>query len=309
MQRGYFHFHACVTTVLSPDILAAIAHSKIFSDLVAKIYDKMIKAELPLKYHIEGAARELYPKLVQPLAHNVSAVIPPLPSDPNYLDHIHTCVNQKNVHSWKHTDACVRPNCPYCRMAKGSGFCDTTGSYLVTVKMKEEDTHFTLTVEPVPERDTPSSLAHGGNMKQCTLPSIESRAICFELQRRKINLRDRQGQTFSHGGNPDLLYWLDSADLLGSPVDDNIKKVLKDIQAMENIASENDEPCQHDISLATFKHFLERRNCMVTENCPPLVAATASNQAVYAMGTGSSAKTANMYATLSIPFSMSLLTP
>jgi hypothetical protein len=295
VQRGYFHFHSCVTTVLSPDILAAIAHSKVFSDVVSTIYDKMIKAELPLKYHVEAAARDHYPSEVKPFPRNVSAVIPPVPSDPNYLDHVHSCVSLKNVHSWKHTDACVRPNCPCCRMAKGSGFCDATGSYLVTVKQLEKENHFSLTVERVPERQPPAVQADNpGGLKHCTLPGIEDRAICFELQRKKLPLVDQNGDSFPHGAAPDLLYWLECADLVDNPVDDKIVDALRGIQVIEQEASAGSREPAHDISLATFKHFLERRNRMVTEFSPPMVSATASNMALYPMGTGSSAKTANM---------------
>ena len=295
LQRGYFHFHSCVTTVLSPDILAAIAHSKVFSDLVANIYDKMIKAELPLKYHVEGAARDHYPKETKPVARNVSAVIPPLPSDPNYLDHIHTCVSLKNVHSWKHTDACVRPNCPTCRMAKGSGLCEATGSYLVTVKMLEKENHFSLAVQRVPEREPP---AHDNRApdtyNNCTLPPIEDRPICFELQRRKVPLVDKDGNSFPPGAAPDLLYWLDCAELIDDPVDKDIVEALKGIQMLEAVAYDASEQPIHDTTLPTFKHFVERRNRMVTEYVRALMAAIASNMAVYPMGTGSAAKTANM---------------
>jgi hypothetical protein len=179
-------------------------------------------------------------------------------------------------------------------MAKGSGLCDATGSYLVTVKMLEKDTHFCLTVEPVPERDPPTASNNSHDMKECTLPGIEPRAICFELKRRRMDLTDKNGDTFPPGGNPDLLYWLESADLQDTPLDDEIVQALKDIKMLQDNQQPGMDEGSHDISLAVFKHFLERRNRMVTEHSNPLVAATASNQALYPMGSGSSAKTANM---------------
>jgi len=292
-QRGYFHFHACITTVLSPTILAAVAHSKVFSNVVANIYDKMIKAELPLKYHVEGAARDLYPKRLKPVSHNVSAVIPPLPTDKTYLDHVHSCVAQKNVHSWKHTDACVRPGCPTCRMAKGSGFCNDTGSYLVTVKMVEGEKHFSLTVEDVPEltHDNKDRDASGG-LKHCSIPPIDPRPITFELRRRKLDLESKDNAQFPPGAAPNLLYWLDCADL--SNLDKEVRDVLEGIESHEQSLGDDAASQSMDVSLATFKHFVQKRNSMVTEYSEPLMAATASNQALYPIGTGHSAKTAQM---------------
>jgi hypothetical protein len=183
-------------------------------------------------------------------------------------------------------------------MAKGSGLCDDTGSYLVTVKMLRNDTHFSLTVEPVPEREPTQLREETDGMKHCTLPPIESRAICFELKRRKLDLKDEHGTSFAHGQNPNLLYWLNCAELSEMPIDEDIVNALKDIQMLESSDSasmqDDSQGTTHDCSLATFKHMLERRNRMVTEHCEALVAATASNEAVYPMGTGSSAKTANM---------------
>ena len=109
-----------------------------------------------------------------------------------------------------------------------------------------------------------------------------------------LRLVDKNGDSFPHGGAPDLLYWLECADLVDNPVDKEIVDALRGIQMIEDAASDGSQLPAHDISLATFKHMVERRNRMVTEFSPALMSGTGSNMALYPMGTGSSAKTANM---------------
>ena len=275
-QRGYFHFHACVTSVLSPYILSAIAHSKVFSDVVGSIYDKMIKAELPLLVNVRGVARDMFPDTIPRPKVNLSAVVPPSPGDDNYASHVHECVDKQNVHLWKHTDSCVRPNCDCCRVAKGSGFCDETGSLEVTITTVVDHNgngeRFWLTAQRVKELPV-KEFANN----ECTIPPIDPRPITFELKRRQPAFRNKDGTELLPGQDPTLLDWLDNAELDG--LDGSIRDHLQTCTTAEK---------------TEFKYRVGKRNSFVTEYSEPLMAAVASNMAVYPIGSGSSAKTAQM---------------
>ncbi len=110
--RGSLHFHAPVTGVINPYLLQTVLHSPMFSAAIARVFDSIVKAELPLHCHIEYLLERGDPSLKQS-AQNFACKTP---SSADMIFHANKSAVLKNIHSSKHTDSCVNKFLPYFRL-------------------------------------------------------------------------------------------------------------------------------------------------------------------------------------------------
>ena len=108
--RGSLHFHAPVTGVINPYLLQTVLHSPMFSKAIARVFDSIVQAELPLHCHIEYLLERADPSLKQK---NFACKTP---SSADMMFHANKSAVLKNIHSSKHTDSCVNKFLPYCRL-------------------------------------------------------------------------------------------------------------------------------------------------------------------------------------------------
>ena len=266
--RGYLHFHAILCSVLSPALMSGLAHSPVFMDVISQIFDKMLSAELPFRCNVEASTRSLF-RMPRP-PKRWSAVPPQNPNSATaeYERHVAECASRTCVHNMSHDPTCIKRGVPKCRLAKPSGAVNATGAaMLVTCMVAEGDsTKLVITAERVPEPERP-----GENLADCPITPLDSRPLTFELRRRKLPMP-------SSDEDPSLLDWLDSAEM--DDLDPDVREKLLSITA-ENRRCVLHTACQ--------------RNLWVSDFCPPLMAATACNQAAYVIGLGAGGKSAQMY--------------
>ena len=110
--RGALHFHAPVTGVINPYLLQSTLHSPMFSAAIARVYDSIVVAELPLHLHIAYLLERVDPSLKQSIRNYACKT----PSSATMVFHSNKSAVLKNIHSSNHTDSCVNKFLPYCRL-------------------------------------------------------------------------------------------------------------------------------------------------------------------------------------------------
>lgn len=287
--RGAMHLHAILSGIINAYLIMYLIFSDIFMKEIAEVIDSIVKAEIDISYHADHIMRQKPGAPLRPMSSAVD--LPTNPAGPKYEHHVNCCACGSQIHLSKHLDSCVNCRVPYCRYCKGSVFAFQTGPKLISL-IDDDPEHtaktqrtkagvkpklpikFTAIARPVPELPPPVQNIYG----QPIIP-VDTRPISFEIQRRRrpdnfdLVLLDQNGV---ERVNRELIKFLDK----NLEVDDVLEQMIIKLNQAE----------RDELKLALLEH-----DTWTTEYCPALVGIGTGNQALYTMGSGSSAKSVFVY--------------
>ena len=294
--RGVLHFHAVVVAIINSYIIQHMVHSPILMQKLAKIIDSMVCSELPIKFHLETIMRKDYGIPAEET--NQIFVIPfsPLSEPAKFDNHVFCCACHTQIHLSTHTNSCVKYPLQYCRYCKGSVFAIKTAASLVEIidldpiddwdpqrrarrskKGMFPTEHDFKLISPVPEPPPPRPPTYDNPIRQ-----IDTRPITLLVKRRGPDAMKAEFDRLNDG--PELSADFDMIECLDHPllkdVDDSIKQRIRDLTREQ----------RYELK----KRILEG-NMWATEFSKPLLAASGCNEALYPMGTGTSAKAIFIY--------------
>ena len=256
---------------------------------IAAVIDSIVKAEIETTYHLDNILRRKPGAPLRPMSSAID--LPTNPAERKYEHHVNCCACASQIHLSKHLDSCVNSRVQYCRYCKGSVFAFRTGPKLISlVDLDPEHTAKTLSkkagvkpklpikfaaiARPVPELSPPVDDIYGQPIQP-----VDTRPISFEIQRRR------------RPNNFDLV-WID-----GDGVEHVNRELIKFLDAnlevddvLEQMILKLDETERDELKLALLEH-----DTWTTEFCPALVGVGTGNEALYTMGSGSSAKAVFVY--------------
>ena len=270
-QRKTLHFHGVAIGVISPNLLGSVAHSPVLMQTVAKVFDSMICASLPLARLLEHVISEEYKMdLRQP---DLTSQAPPVNID-QLEHHANTTAASTTtcMHFRKHCDACVKCGRTCCRFAKPSGLVECTGMRMVSL---HEDHAYN--VDPRSEHfvvQTPIELPKHDYTRDPIEP-LDARPIVFEMLRPASHVTPPIGSEGSRFHLKDCMNEPEFVDVHPS-IKDKIRTLT--LQQSEAVM---DMLLDANGLVSEFNHIL-----MSAANC---------NMAILPLGTAASAKASFMY--------------